>query len=173
LAKKKEAEKPVVYKSEWEKERDEFRERWKFARKINEYSMKLISLQWQGDNVFHTGKRVNMAIPGEVIDLAKGIACWNTPVKIFILGNGKCRVTVGCDLAWKIEKMLYLYNHHVGYDGPGWQMRQTYTGYDGIYPKSGPDYIAKKDTEEVQQFGYFYWYLPNDFRWQYVLGAER
>lgn len=132
--------------------------------------MELISLQWQGDNVFHTGERVDMTIPGEVIDLAKGIACWNTPVKIFILGGGKCRVTVNCDLDWKIKKMLYLYHNQAGYSGPKWERRLVYLGYDGICLKGGPDYIA--DMKEAQKLGYFLWYLECDFKWKEFLGAE-
>lgn len=173
IVKKIAAGKVEPFKPLWLVQREKFREKWKFARMINEYSMGLISIQWQGDNVFHTGDRVDMTIPGEVIHLAKGIACWNTPVKIFILGGGKCRVTVTNDLDWKINKMLYLYHNQAGYNGPKWVRRRTYMGYDGIYPKNGPDHITEKDMKEAQRFGYYFWYLPCDFRWQYVLGAEK
>ncbi|GEM_PF-1906814 len=166
MCQEKGAEKPIEYKMEWQKKRDEFRERWSFVRKIDEYSMKLISLQWQGDNVFHTGKRVDMTIPGPVIDLAKGIACWNTPVKIFILGSGKCRVTVTNDLDWKIQKIIDAYSSQNGRNPPEWERRRLYMGYDGICLKGGPDHIA--DMEKAQKFGYFLWYLADDFKWGYA-----
>lgn len=154
------------YKPPWLVEREKYRERWKLVRKIDEYSMELISLQWQGDNVFHTGKRVDMTVPGPVIDLAKGIACWNTPVKIFILGDGKCRVTVTNDLDWKIEKILEVYNSQNGRNPPEWERRRVYLGYDGICLKGGPDHIA--DMEKAQKLGYFLWYLDNGFKWGYA-----
>ena len=126
--------------------------------------MELIRLQWQGDNVSHTGKKVDMVIPGPVIDLAKGIACWNNPVTIFILGGGQCRVTVVNDLDWKIKRMLDYYNSQQNRQAPEWERRRTYTGYDGICLKNGPDYIA--DLKEAQKLGYFYWYLPCSYRWK-------
>jgi DNA-binding XRE family transcriptional regulator len=151
------------YKPPWLVEREKYREGWKLVRKIDAYFMELISLQWQGDNVFHTGKRVDMTVPGPVIDLAKGIACWNTPVKIFILGGGKCRVTVTNDLDWKIEKILNVYNSQNGRNSPEWERRCLYLGYDVICLKGGPNHIA--NMEEAQKFGYFLWYLDNNFKW--------
>jgi hypothetical protein len=163
IDKKKEAEKPSEHKPEWQKRRDEYQKKWRFVRKINEYAMELIRIDWQGDNAFHDGKRVDMAIPGPAIDLAKGIACWNTPVSILILGGKKCHVTIVSDLDWKIQKMLDLYNGRKGCSGPEWAMRRTYFGYNCICLKDGPDHIV--DMGEAQAFGYYFWYLPNNFKW--------